>query len=210
VCSGRLDGRERRSIADAVEGTLAACPARGLEFTLYRAEVVREPPDAQTPDFEVNVNGGPRMDRVVRLDVSDQPSFWWTLDRGIAARSAVTIVGPDAADVFADVSRPLLLAAMAESMRWHRQHERATLYSVLNAARAWRYAETGELGSKLDGATWARPRWCHPAVIDSAVDLRHGRPADLAVTDVEELLDHVQTVLEAAHTVSQHARRVGS
>jgi hypothetical protein len=29
---------------------------------------------------------------------------------------------------------------MKDSMRWHRDHEGATLYSVLDASRAWRFA----------------------------------------------------------------------
>ena len=84
---------------------------------------------------------------------------------------------------------------MVESMRWHRQHERATLYSVLNAARAWRFADQDELGSKLEGATFARARWHRPEVIDAAVELRHGRPSHLDAAGVDELLDHVQQVL---------------
>jgi hypothetical protein len=200
VCNRRLDASERLTVAEAVERTVSECPARGLEFTLYRAEVVSRPPADDGPDFEVNVNGGRRMDRVVRVDSAGQDAFWWTLDRAIAARAGVVITGPEPRDVFADVGREALLSAMVESMRWHRQHERATLYSVLNAARAWRYAETGELGSKLDGAAWAMLHWANPSVIDAAVDLRHGRPADLTVSHVEELLDHVLAVLENTRT----------
>jgi hypothetical protein len=44
-------------------------------------------------------------------------------------------------------------------MRWHREHELATLNSVLNASRAWRFAIEGVFGSKLGGAAWARGRW---------------------------------------------------
>ena len=69
---------------------------------------------------------------------------------------------------------------------------------MLNAARAWRFAVTGELGSKLDGASWAANRWYRPSVIDAAVELRHGRPAHLDATEVDELLNHVQHVLETS------------
>ena len=51
---------------------------------------------------------------------------------------------------------------LTESMRWHRRHEKATLYSVLNASRAWRFAAEGALGSKLEGAAWARDRPAFP------------------------------------------------
>lgn len=72
----------------------------------------------------------------------------------------------------------MLLEAMRSSMQWHREHERATLYSVLNAARAWRFA--GE-----------------------DVNLRHGRGGNLDEAGVQELLDHVEhqvaTALASAH-----------
>jgi hypothetical protein len=110
----------------------------------------------------------------------------------------VVICGPPRIEVFAEVSRGLLLDAMVESMRWHREHEKATLYSVLNASRAWRFAAEDALGSKLEGAAWARERWSNPGVIDAAVDLRYGRPATLDPAEVDTLLDHVENALVAS------------
>jgi Domain of unknown function (DUF4111) len=186
----------KRSVADAVIATTASCPARGLELTLYRHEVATSAPvDA---DFEVNVNGGPRMERAVQLDARDEPGFWYVLDRAIAHRSGVTITGPPAAEVFPDVPRAALLLAMTASMRWHREHEKATLYSVLNASRSWRYAVDDVLGSKLEGAAWARERWPDASVIDAAVELRHGRPAVLDGQEVDALLAHVEATLLAS------------
>jgi hypothetical protein len=66
---------------------------------------------------------------------------------------------------------------------------------VLNASRAWRFAAEDVLGSKLEGATWARQRWSNPGVIDAAVDLRHGRPAVLDAAEVDRLLEHVESTL---------------
>jgi hypothetical protein len=183
----------RQPIADAVADITPSCPARGLEFTLYRSEVVARAPDGA--DFELNANGGPRMERTFHLDAAAEPGFWYVLDRAIAHRYGIAIVGPPAADVFAEVARSTLLDAMTQSMRWHREHEKATLYSVLNACRAWRFAVEDVLGSKLDGATWARTRWNRPDLIDAAVELRHGRPATLDVADVDELLKHVEDTL---------------
>ena len=180
-------------LADAVFDTTRSCPARGLEFTLYRRSLAESSPVAA--DFEVNVNGGPRMDRDIHVDSRTEPRFWYVIDRAIAHRCGVAIVGPPPAEVFAAVSRQALLEAMIESMRWHREHEKATLYSVLNAARAWRFAAEDALVSKLEGAAWARERWSSVSVIDAAVDLRHGRPATLDAAEVEALLDHVESTL---------------
>jgi hypothetical protein len=183
----------RQMVAALVVDTTVACPARGLEFTLYLSDVVARPPEGA--DFEVNANGGPRMERAIHLDAATEPGFWYVLDRAIAHRSGIAILGPRPADVFADVPRSTLLHAMAQSMSWHREHESASLYSVLNACRAWRFTVDDVLGSKLDGAEWARTRWHKPHVIDAAVELRHGRSATLAVDDVAALLDHVLHVL---------------
>ncbi|HET9901346.1 MAG TPA: aminoglycoside adenylyltransferase domain-containing protein, partial [Actinomycetes bacterium] len=182
-------------LAAAVYDTTKSCPTRGLEFTLYRRAVARSTPVAA--DFEINVNGGPRMARDIHLDPRSEPPFWYVLDRAIAHRCGVEIAGPPPADVFADVSREALLDAMIQSMRWHREHEKTALYSVLNACRAWRFAAEDVMGSKLEGAAWARERWPSTWVIDAAVDLRHGRQATLDPAEVNALLDHVESTLVA-------------
>lgn len=183
-------------VAEAVVECAASCPTRGLEFTLYRQQVAGAPP--RGADFEVNANGGPRMARSVHLDHDVEPGFWYVLDRAVAHRAGIAIVGPPGCQVFADVPRGALLAAMKDSIRWHRDNEGATLYSVLNASRAWRFAADDALGSKLEGAAWARSRWPNPELIDSAVALRHGKSADLQASQVDELLEHVEGVLSNA------------
>lgn len=186
----------KHQVTEGLLDEAARCPARGLEFTLYRWEVASAPPRAT--DFEVNVNGGPRMPVAVHLVAAHEPAFWYVLDRAIAHRYGVSIAGPPPRDVFADAPRQKLLHAMVESMRWHRANEGATLYSVLNACRAWRFAEEDVIGSKLDGAAWARTRWRDPHVVDAAVRLRQGRSAVLDATPVHALLDHVEQALVTA------------
>lgn len=196
VCKRSVPDEKRTAIATELLKVTAVCPARGLEFTLYRLDVASSPP--RGGDFEVNVNGGPRMDTSLHFSPDEEPGFWYALDRAIAHRHGVVIAGPPATEVFADAPRPQLLELMGESMRWHRKNERATLYSVLNASRAWRFAAEDVLGSKLAGATWARSRWPNPSLIDVAVDLRHGRAGHLDEHEVAEFLDHVENALDAA------------
>jgi predicted nucleotidyltransferase len=195
LCRHGVTEETKAALVETLLKATADCPARGLEFTLYRAEVASA--FAKDADFEVNVNGGPRMPRNVHLSSHGEPRFWYVLDRAIAHRRAIAISGPPAAEVFSDVTRPLLLEVMSESMRWHREQEKATLYSVLNASRAWRFAVDDVLGSKLEGAAWARRRWV-PSLIDAAVDLRHGRPARLDADEVDRFLEHVEGVLARA------------
>jgi hypothetical protein len=149
-------------------------------------------------DFEVNANGGPRMATAVHLDPAAEPTFPYVLDRAIANRSGLAISGPTPKAIFAYVPRSTLLEAMYESMAWHRAHEGATLYSVLNACRAWRFAEEDVLGSKLEGASWARARWTDPGLIDCAVALRRGEEAALDGSAVDALLSAVATWLREA------------
>jgi hypothetical protein len=174
----------------------AACPARGLEFTLYRLDVVASPPAGA--GFEVNATGGPRMTTAVHLDATSEAGFWYVLDRAVAHRSGIAICGPPARATFADVPRRTLLEALSASMAWHRTHEKASLYSVLNACRAWRFADEDVLGSKLDGAAWARERWPDTAVVDAAVALRRGEHAELDGASVDALLSAVATRLHRA------------
>ena len=196
VSEHRVPAGAKLLVANAVLDCTTGCPARGLEFTLYRQKVAGAPP--RGANFEVNANGGTRMPRSVHLDADAEPGFWYVLDQAIAHRAGIAIVGPPGCQVFADVPRDALLAAMKDSMRWHRAHEGATLYSVLNASRAWRFAAEDALGSKLEGAAWARSRWPNPELIDSAVALRHGKPADLRASQVDEFLEYVEGVLSNA------------
>ncbi len=199
VAAYALTDPQKQKVASAVVDASAACPARGLEFTLYRREVVGSPPAGA--DFEVNANGGPRMRTAVHLDASVESGFWYVLDRAIAHRSGLAITGPEPSQIFAEVHHSTLLEAMYASMEWHRAHEKATLYSVLNACRAWRFSEENVLGSKLEGAAWARARWPDPDLIDAAVALRRGEHGTLDESAVDALLSTVATRLHEAAMV---------
>ena len=189
VCEGALTRPQKQHLATAIVEVSTTCPAHGLEFTLYRREVAGSLP--MGADFEVNANDGPRMPRVIHLDPAAEPGFWYVLDRAIAHRAGVVISGPPPSEVFEDAPRPILLDALSQSMAWHRIHEKATLYSVLNACRAWMFGDEGALGSKLEGAAWARKRWPDTDVIDAAVALRRGEDAALADSSVDDLLSAV-------------------
>jgi len=196
VAVSALTANQRQQVAAAIIEMSAACPTRGLEFTLYRRDIAGSP--AVGADFEVNANGGPRMPVAVHLDASAELGFWYVLDRAIAHRSGLAISGAPARSVFADAPRSTLLEAMYQSVSWHRAHEKATVYSVLNACRAWRFVELDVLGSKLEGAEWARFRWPDTDVIDASVALRRGEDASLDEAAVNALLGSVEGLLREA------------
>jgi hypothetical protein len=196
VSASALTEAQKDRVALAILEASAACPARGVEFTLYHLEVANSLPHGA--DFEVNVNGGQRMPTAVHRDAAAEPGFWYVLDRAIAHQSGIAVRGPSPRTTFVDVPRRMLLHAMYESMGWHRVHEKATLYSVLNACRAWRFAEENVLGSKLEGAAWARRRWADSGVIDAAVALRRGQAAALEESSVDALLSAAASHLREA------------
>jgi hypothetical protein len=75
-------------------------------------------------------------------------------------------------------------------------------YRVLNAARTGRYVETGEVGSKIEGAVWARERGKDQgdvALIDAALAYQLGgtpdAPDDAAV---EAFVGRVEAMLESS------------
>ena len=67
------------------------------------------------------------------------------------------VAGPAPQFMFGPMSREMLLEALAQELEWWLEHEAETGFRspVLNACRAWMYAESGELGSKLAGGEWA-------------------------------------------------------
>jgi hypothetical protein len=68
-----IQGQKRRVAAIIVEGS-GTCPASGVEFTLYRRDVVRSAP--RGADVEVNANGGPRLPTGVHTDATAEQGFW--------------------------------------------------------------------------------------------------------------------------------------
>jgi hypothetical protein len=61
-----------------------------------------------------------------------------------------------------------MLSALRSELDWGLENASPS-YQALNAARAWRFVETGEIVSKTEGGEWARSRMDDPAVIDFAL-----------------------------------------
>ena len=97
-----------------------ACPARGLELVVYRREVAAS--GTPEPGFEVELNTGPRMPFRATYDPRDRPAadghFWYGLDRSILHQSGHALLGPPAAEVFADLSPGDLRRLLVDALRW--------------------------------------------------------------------------------------------
>ncbi len=78
--------------------------------------------------------------------------------------------GPAPAEIFAEVSRPLVLRQLHAELEWARREPGvATEYLVLNACRAWQFVDTGALTSKVTGGEWALDHGADRATVEPAL-----------------------------------------
>jgi streptomycin 3"-adenylyltransferase len=152
------------------------CPAAGgLEFSLVTRASVQTPQPA--PSFEVHVNGGER--RIVHGTAygGDQDLV---LHFEICRREGRTLHGEEASTLFASESPPALLAKCVQELRWIEEHftEPPLESSVLQACRALRFREDGQLCSKVAGGEWAVSRGIGGDLVRRAVLAKQGLPTD--------------------------------
>jgi predicted nucleotidyltransferase len=133
----------KQALADAVLSL--PCPARKLELVVYARGSDRP---------KLNVNTG----ELVHFDADEDPSFWFVLDRAIAERHAIVLLGPPWEDVFDPVPREAVLDALEAALEWQECEDPLGRSSVLNACRGWMWLETGAWASKPEAARWLRER----------------------------------------------------
>ena len=167
------------------------CPARGLELVLYTEHGVRTP--SADAGFALNLNTGREMPLHVSLDPASEPGFWFVIDRAIAREHGVALLGPPAAELFAAIPRPAIVAALEEGQRWHRESGEARLDDVvLNACRGWRFVEDGVWSSKPDAGEWARRRLDDSGVVEAALARRRAHDGvELDPRQADAFLDFV-------------------
>jgi hypothetical protein len=131
------------------------CPADGLELVVYRADQAA----AATRDleFELDLNTGVHGDRLL-TELGDEPGHWYLIDLAIAREHGVSLAGPPARELIGEPPRADLLATLEAGTRWAEEHEPDSPNTVLNAARARRFAECGDWLSKSEAGVWAASR----------------------------------------------------
>ena len=74
-------------------------------------------------------------------------------------------------------------------------------YRVLNAARSWRYLETGDLGSKVEGAAWLKHQHAGPevdALLEAALAFQWGEAPEFPdERTVDAFADRVEAMLRS-------------
>jgi len=109
------------------------CPDR-----VRASELVVYAKGSQPPDFELNFNGGPRMERHVSFDPADESWHWFVVDAAIAEEHAVPLVGPPWGELFEPIEPERARAAVLAGLK----------QDPANAERARRYLESGEWTEK--------------------------------------------------------------
>jgi hypothetical protein len=120
VGAGALDGDRKRALVARLRHEALPVPARGLELVVYRRAVAAS--GSPDPGFEVELNSGPRMDFRATYDPADRPAadglFWYGLDRSILHQSRLALLGPPAAEVFADLDPADLRRLLVDAIGW--------------------------------------------------------------------------------------------
>lgn len=197
VCARPPSPARSQQLVAALTEEAMTWPIRGLEFVLYSRAAVAT--ISRTPRFSINLNIGRRMPLHLSLDPAAEPAHWFLLDLAILREHGVVLVGPPAHQVVAPIPRRWLLAALRDSLAWHAANESALHQTVLNASRAWRYAEEGMWSSKDAAAAWVLTRIEDPALVQAALAIRHGdRLQALDATRVHQFVRDVQSRVERA------------
>jgi Domain of unknown function (DUF4111) len=166
---------------------------RGLELSVVTRTTTLAPLPA--PPFELHLATSNQTTRVVdgRRHPGD-PDL--VLHFAVCHHHGHPLTGPPPRQVFAPIPRRWVLQGLARELAWAQHHATAE-YQVLNACRAWRFAEETLLCSKLDGGQWARTRVDDPAVIELAIARQHGQPVQ--PPDVSAVTAFVQDILHQLH-----------
>jgi hypothetical protein len=172
VVRERLGPKERDALVGALRHESLPCPARGLELVVYAGEAAASPVVAA--DFELNLNTGAGMSFRADFEPDPAEAHWFAIDRAILHAHGVVLAGPPAAEVFGAIPRALLFPVLADAVRWYAAGNADPADTVLNAARALRYAETGTWASKPEAGAWALAHVPDDSAVAAALAARAG------------------------------------
>ncbi|GAA2605811.1 hypothetical protein GCM10010304_64870 [Streptomyces roseoviolaceus] len=163
---------DQQAMGEAVVGTAARCPGTGLEMSVITAATAAS---LGSCPFEVHIRASATETAIIPgVDLDGDTDL--VLHCAVCRAHAPAVYGPPAAEVFGPVPADRVGAAMVSQLQWALEHANAT-YAILNACRALRFADDGQLCAKLDGGHWylahhGANSWCDHgarAVLDSPV-----------------------------------------
>jgi streptomycin 3"-adenylyltransferase len=210
VCATSLPRERRMAIGAALVAIPTPSPGGDLELSLVTEAAVRS--RSAVPPFEVHAS---THEEPFVVDGSDRPGDGDLVIHFAMARArGRALVGPEPGELFPEPVRASLIEAFLSDLAWakdegaaawegHPMPELASMaYQVLTAARCWRYVETGELGSKAEGAAWLERRHPDPAtrvLLDAALAYQRGGAPDRPdERRVRRFVERVEAMLRSA------------
>jgi predicted nucleotidyltransferase len=210
VCAEPLSHEHSIALGDALVVIPRLRSGTDLELSLVTDAALRTPSAA--PSFEAHVS---THEQPFVVDGHDRPGDEDLVIHFAMARArGRSLQGPDPREVFPEPDRTSLLRAFLGDIEWAREHGAAgweghdmpecasMAYQVLNGARCLRYLETGDLGSKVEGAAWLERRDTDPDVrvlLDAALAYQRGDTPDLPdERSVNAFMARVEALLRSA------------
>jgi len=210
VCTSPLAPRRRVQLGEALAAIPRPPSGSDLELSVVTSAAVRTLSAA--PSFEIHVHTDDEPPVVDGADRSGDEDL--VVHFAVARARGQVLFGPEPGELFVAPEQASLIRALLSDIDWTRESgpagweghympELASMaYRVLNAARSWRYLETGELGSKVEGATWLKRMDPDPdlhRLLDAALAFQRGdvpdHPDDRAVN---AFVDRVEGMLRRA------------
>ena len=175
VCAAPLSPDRSTALGEVLDALPRPTSGGDLEFSLIAEAAVWAASAAPAFELHVSTHDEPSVveghDRLGDEDLA--------LHFAMTRRRGRSLFGPDPVEMFAEPDRALLISAMRGDIEWahssgsagwggHDQPEAASMaYQVLNGARCLRFLETGDLGSKAEGAAWLERSAPDPDVLCS-------------------------------------------
>jgi hypothetical protein len=198
ICSTGADRDTKQALARELAHENLPCPAVGLDFILTTYDCASTAPTS--PTFEFSISTGENWETEVEFGGVYRELV---LEFAICRKHAIVLAGPTPAELFAEIPGRRVEDVLRNVVEWHRKylfhsfHDPLGHYAVLNACRAWRFAEERVLCSKTAGADWILARGHSLEIVKEARAIRTGeRPRHkLDRTAVESFLDLAATAL---------------
>jgi predicted nucleotidyltransferase len=214
VCAAPLSRERRMDLGEALAAIPKPPSGGDLEFSLVTEAAVQA--RSAVPPFEVHVS---THEEPSVVDGSERRGDEDLVTHFAMARArGHALMGPYPGELFPQPDRASLIRAFLSDLRWARDHGAAAweghrmpdlasmAYRVLNAARSWRYLETGDLGSKVEGAAWLERRAPDPnirALLGAALAFQRGTTPDRPdERTVNAFVDRVEAMLQGAIAAS--------
>lgn len=197
--------RLANSDIDAVVAALGGgvYPAKGLELSLLtRAEAAF--PDAHAPRFQLHVAAS-SIDGAVRVvdgrhREGDRDLI---LHFAVCRAAGLALLGPSPDVTLGAFSAGEIRLAMIDQIEWAADAA-PPAYLVLTCARAWLFAVTDRLASKIEAGQWAAERYLKPRLIESALTFQRGDENEVDSSAALEFAEYVVGTMSQQH-IDLHA-----